>query len=198
LGEESFADLAHAVWHAHPPQQGDIAQWGDFLPAFIDDSPQLSDVPYLGDVARAEWGLHCCAMAANGVADYGTLELLTSHDPLTLTLQLAPGWVTVRSLWPVGSIWLTHGDDGPAFEEVGEMLHKQIAEDVVIWRAGLRPQLRLALPGELALLEALVAGLSLASALESAEVLDFSQWLPLAVQTGLVLFAMQLPQSTNG
>jgi len=136
-------------------------------------------------------------MAADGVADYSTLELLTIHDPLTLTLRLAPGWATVRSAWPVGSIWLAHGDAGPLFEVVGEMLRNHIAEDVVIWAAGLKAQLRLALPGELALLEALESGQSLGSALASAEALDFSQWFPLAVQTGLVHFVMQLPPTAN-
>jgi len=60
LGEESFADLARAVWHAHPPHRGDIAQWGDFLPAFVSDSPQLSDVPYLA--MSPGWNGGCTAV----------------------------------------------------------------------------------------------------------------------------------------
>jgi hypothetical protein len=41
--------------------------------------------------------------------------------------------------------------------------------------------------GEATLLQALQTGASFGAALEAANGLDFSQWLPLAVQTGLVL-----------
>jgi len=32
LGAEAFAQLASGFWHAHPPQCGDLAEWGDGLP----------------------------------------------------------------------------------------------------------------------------------------------------------------------
>ena len=35
IGEESLAGLARAFWHAHPPQRGDLAQWGAELPEFV-------------------------------------------------------------------------------------------------------------------------------------------------------------------
>ena len=59
----------------------------------------------------------------------------------------------------------------------------------MVWRSGLKPCLRQALTGEAALLCALLAGQSLGVALDAAPDLDFSTWLPQAVQTGLVLGA---------
>ena len=56
-----------------------------------------------------------------------------------------------------------------------------------MWRAGLRPRTRLALKGEHDVLQVLLKGGSLAAALDAAPKLDFGQWLPLAVQSGLVL-----------
>jgi hypothetical protein len=72
---------------------------------------------------------------------------------------------------------------------LAQQLHSGVAQDIVLWRAGLQPQLRQALPGERAFLHALQEGLALEPALNTATGLDFSQWLPLAVQTGLVLGA---------
>jgi hypothetical protein len=62
-----------------------------------------------------------------------------------------------------------------------------VAHDVVIWRAGFEPKVRRALADELAVLQSLLAGSDMASALQAGPGLDVAQWLPLAVQTGLIL-----------
>lgn len=189
LGPQSFADLARAFWHCHPPLRGDVAQWGEALAGFIANSVQLQDAPYLPDVARAEWALHRCATAANRDADLGTLVLLTTQDPQTLRLALAPGLTTLCSAWPLASLLLAHREGQPALADVAVQLQDRVAQDVVVWRAGLQPRLRQALPGEVALLSGLLSGLALEPALDAAPALDFSHWLPLAVQSGLVLGA---------
>jgi hypothetical protein len=187
LGQASFADLARAFWHVHPPRHGDVAQWGEALAEFVSNSVQLQDVPYLPDVVRAEWALHGCATAANREATLGTLALLTTHDPQALTLRLAPGLATLCSAWPLASLLLAHRDGYPALASVAQQMQDRVAQDVVVWRDGLQPRLRQALPGEAALLRGLLAGMALEPALEAASGLDFSLWLPLAVPTGLVL-----------
>lgn len=190
LGEASFADLARALWHAQPPVRGDIACWGDTLAAWMQTQAQLQDEPYLPDVARAEWALHQCAGAPDQSADLATLALLTSHDPAQLHLVLAPGCAVVRSAWPIASILGAHLEASPSLEEAGAQLRAGVAQDAVVWRAGWRPRVRLALAGEAEVLQVLLDGGSLAHALEvpdGAGTLDFGQWLPLAVQTGLVL-----------
>ena len=189
LGPQSFADLARAFWHAHPPLRGDVAQWGAALAEYVAGSVQLQDAPYLPDVARAEWALQGCATAANRNADLGTLVLLTTEDPKALRLELAPGLAAMRSDWPLASLLLAHREGQPALADVAEQLQDRIAQDVVVWRAGLQPRLRQALPGEVALLHGLLSGRPLEPALDAAPALDFSQWLPLAVQSGLVLGA---------
>jgi hypothetical protein len=192
LGAESFAELARAFWHACPPVRGDIAQWGAQLAEFLGQSAQLQGEAYLPDVARAEWGLHRCALAPDCEADLATLSLLTTEDPQTLGLTLAPGMATLSSAWPLASLLLAHLEGSPTLEEVGQQLRRPAPQDVVVWRAGFKPRLRLAIVGEVALLEALQSGLALEPALEFASGLDFSQWLPLAVHSGLVLGACSL------
>jgi hypothetical protein len=189
LGDESFADLAHALWHAQPPVRGDIAQWGQGLAGFLETSAQLQDEPYLPDVARAEWALHRCAGAPDADADLPTLALLTTHEPDQLHLRLAPGCVVLRSAWPVASILGAHLEGSPSLQEAGAQLRRGEAQDAVVWRAGLRPRVRLALAGEADALQVLLNGGALAQALDAAPQLDFGQWLPLAVQSGLVLGA---------
>lgn len=187
LGDESFGDLARALWHAHPPVCGDVAQWGEPLAAFLLASLQLQEEPYLHDVARAEWALHRCAAASDRSADLTTLALLTTHDPAALGLVLAPGCAVVQSRWPVASLVNAHLEQAPSFDEVGRQLRAAVAQDAVVWRAGLRPRLREAPPAEADFLQTLLQHTPLGPALDACPTLDFGQWLPMAVQTGLVL-----------
>ena len=187
LSEESLAELARAVWHAHPPLRGDLALWGEALSDYLAQSPQLQDEPYLADVAKAEWALHCCATAADAVADPASLSLLTTEDPDQLVLRLAPGCTVVRSPWPVASILGAHVHGTPSLAQVGTELRAGVAQEVVVWRQGLRPQFRQALPGEASLLEFLMADGSMGQSLDYSPNLDFAQWFPQAVASQLIL-----------
>ncbi len=237
LGADSFAALSRAFWHAHPPVRGDLAQWGGDLAGFVSASEQLTEEPYLADVARVEWAMHTCAGCADRAADPATFQLLVEHDPAALRLVLASGCAVLQSAWPVASIVTAHRHtnsdadanananadnrvaahraikgpvdvDTPArsrqpvhalsrFEAVGEKLRAGIAETAVVWRAGYQPQVREAMPGEAKLLAALLDNRSLDEAvqgavrsdLQMADSLDFNAWLPMAVQTGLLLGA---------
>jgi hypothetical protein len=184
--------LARAFWHAQPPVRGDLAQWGAALAEFIRASDQLADEPYLADVATLEWALNTSASAANATADAASFALLMQHDPGDLLLQLAPGCAVLPSAWPVVSIVRAHLDRSPTFDAVGQRLRAGVAETAVAWRADLRPCVREAQPGEAALLSALLAGQSLGAALDGAPVLDFATWLPLAVQSQLLLGVKRL------
>jgi Putative DNA-binding domain len=196
VGPESFADLCRALWHAHPPVRGDIAQWGQALVAFLRTSAQLQDEPYLADVADAEWALHACASATDAAPDLATMALLTTHEPEQLHFGLAPGCTVVQSAWPVASILSAHLEQTPSFAEVGQQLRAGVAQDAVVWRSGLRPTVRLALAGEAAFVTRLLNGAALAQALDGAPDLDFGAWLPKAVTGGLVL-SVRLQASTH-
>jgi hypothetical protein len=197
LGDASFADLARALWHAHPPQLGDLGRWGAELPQFVASSNQLADEPYLADVASVEWALHCCHGAADQDSDLTTLALLTTRDPGELALVWAPGVCALRSRWPVASLVLAHRDGTPSLEEAGAQVRAGVRQDVVVWRSGEGVQLREALPGEVVLLQRALNGADLAAALDAADGLDFSQWFPLAVQSALVLAVTEISKTTT-
>jgi len=112
---------------------------------------------------------------------------LSTQDPGMLCLRLAPGAAVLCSDWPVATIHAAHGENGPSFDDVGRLLQARAAEDAVLWRQGFKPCVRLALTGEAAFLKALLAGRNLGEALDAAPDLDVSQWLTVAVQSGLLL-----------
>ena len=198
VGSDSFSTMARAFWHAHPPQRGDLAQWGGGLPEFVRSSAQLAQEPYLADVAAVEWALHCSAGAPDREPDPSSFALLVESDPAGLTLDLAPGCAVLRSPWPVASIIAAHQDAGPGFEQVGARIREQAAEDVVVWRAGFRPQVRQAQPGEALLLSALLGGMPVLGAVDAAPELDFQAWLSPAFQSGLLLGARLLGSDAAG
>lgn len=197
LGVESFTMLARALWHRHPPQRGDIARWGDALPAFVQDDPQLAELPWLADVARAEWALQRAATANDAWADPGSFALLQQADPAGLTLRLAPGLCLVQSRWPVASIVNAHLGGTPTLDEAWRRCRAPVGEIALVWRAGLRPRVAAIAPPAGTLLRLLLAGADLPRALDGAcevadamgVLFDFSDWLGTAVTDGLVLGA---------
>lgn len=147
LGTPSFDALARTMWHQRPPQFGDLAQWGSDLPAFIESDPQLADPPYLADVARVEWTLHRTERAENARADPQSFALLASREPATLRARLAPGTTLMASRWPVVTLIRAHQSDPPDLGTAAERLRAGAGECALVWRRGMRAQLR-SLPPE--------------------------------------------------
>jgi hypothetical protein len=194
IGHDNFAWLARDLWHEHPPQQGDLAQWGDALPDFLDGNPQLADTPFLGDVARAEWALHRAAGAPDAAPDLPSFARLAHEDPQGLALTLAPGTTMIASTYPVASLVNAHLHGTPSLAEAGQRLREGRAEQALIWRQGWRPRISGIDAPTVALLTALLRGADLPQALDAMTQtpgahpgFDFSAWLTAAVTDGLAL-----------
>ena len=206
LDAENFAALAHSFWHVSPPARGDIGQWGDALPDFLESSPQWVEEPFLADVARTEWAMHSAATLADDLPfDASSFALLTQHDADHVTLRLSSATRLIASAWPVASIMTAHLDGCPSLQDAGRLLSARHGEVALVWRDVFRVRVRLAKPSEALLLGELLGGKSLEVALEAAlggehaarqdsdEVFDFSNWLAQAAQSGLVLAASHVP-----
>jgi hypothetical protein len=199
LGDENLAPLARELWHQHPPTRGDLAHWGDALPGFLRQHPQLTDLPYLADVAHIEWALHRAAGAPDADLDTASFARLSSEDPQHLALRLAPGTAVFTSPWPVASLVGAHrptdadlhGDTPPSLQQAAERLRDGVGESAVVWRQGLRPCMRACTRAEATLLQATLGGASLPEALDAIasqdHELDLATWLAQAVQQGLLL-----------
>ncbi len=181
LGEDRFMAMARAFWQAHPPERGDLAQWGEELPDFLRRSPALEQQPYVADAAAVQWAMHCCASAPDVAQATATLALLVEHAPEDITMQLAPGTCLLASAWPLAQ-WLAD-PHASAPERGTEPQH------TLVWRNGFKPCQRACGAGEAAFLSALLAGQSLAQALDAAAFesgdFDFSAWLGPAVSEQL-------------
>jgi hypothetical protein len=201
LGADSASALARALWHAHPPQRGDMAQWGADLTDFIAQDTQLTALPYLPDVARVEWALHQAATVADVAPDLPSLQHLVDHDLDRLTCRLAPGVCAVVSQWPIAALMHAHAPllqgtatdrplalssaDAQALEALFEAA---TAQTTLVWRRGFQPTYRLVDAAEWAFVRQLALGVSLGASLYAApDDFDFNAWLPQAVNEGLLL-----------
>ena len=197
IGMESFEPLAHHFWRQHPPQRGDVAQWGQPLAAFLDAAPQLANEPFLGDVARIEWALHLAASAPDSALDAASFALLAEGADQPISLRVSPSVYTVASAFPVASIVNAHVSGAPSIGEAAELLANQVSEHAVVWRQGFKPRVRISSAAECALLECLQQSMSIDAALNHAldhdALFDFNSWLGQAAQTGLINCAYRLP-----
>lgn len=179
VGEESFEQLARAVWHRHPPRQGDLATFGAELPAFIEGDAQLASEPYLADVARLDWAVHTLERAADAPAQPPGLQRLASDDAATLRLVLRPGAALIRSRWPVVTIWQAHRRTTPdRFDAVRAALQAGQGETAWVWRDGWRATVDAVDDSPARFVERVLAGDAIDRALAVAGAsFSFEQWL---------------------
>lgn len=186
MGDESFATMARAFWHAHPPMRGDLACFGEGLPSFIAASDQLADVPYLPDVARLDWWLACAERARDEAPEPATLALLAEHEPAQLRITLLPGTAVLGSAFPVVSLWRAHqpGDEAVAHRDAARAaLAAGQGEHAVVARAGWRAVATAVDAPTARWMGSLLRGQTLASALSDAgEGFDVEVWLVQALQ----------------
>lgn len=186
LGEESFAALARAFWHAEAPARGDVAEWGDTLPAFVERDAQLAAEPYLADVARVDWAVHRAERAADAPAPQGLLRL-AEGDPARLRLRLAPGTALVVSPHPVATIWQAHRrHDADRFAPVRAAFAAGHGERALVQRRGWKAEVRALAAPEAAFTAALLQAQPLAAALDAAPGFAFEPWLHAALAAGVL------------
>ena len=184
LGPDTFAQLAREFWQAEPPQRGDLGEWGDALPDWIEAHPGLTEWPYLADCARLDLALHRCERAADATFDAASLALLSSAEPASLRLRTMPGVQALGSRWPLASIHAAHAAHTAAADDDGLFaLARGQGEAVVVAREGWRGVVHLIDAPGLAFMQALARGADLAQALDAAGAdFDFAAWLGAALR----------------
>lgn len=196
IGVESFEPLAGHFWQQHPPQRGDMGQWGAQLSEFLEALPQLADEPFLPDVARLEWALHRAASVPDTVLDAPSFALLAASDARPVGLAFSAGVMLLASAYPVVSIINAHLLGQPTLEEAAALLGLGHGEHALVWRQGFKPKLRALSAAEYQLITALEKRETLEAALDQASSLDatfdFNTWLGQAVQTGLITGAIHI------
>ena len=184
VGDGSFASLTRAFWHRHPPRCGDLARFGEALPAWIADDPQLASEPYLADVARIDWAVHTIEHAADVPALPTDLHLLGESEPSQLRLRLRPGLACIASRWPVATIWQAHrSDEADRFAPVRDALAAERGETALVSRPQWRATVSAIDQPSARFLAALLEGVALHHALDAAGArFEFEAWLHDAVR----------------
>lgn len=186
VGGEDAAMLARALWRQAPPTCGDLAQWGDDLPALIEAQRELDAWPYLADCARLDAALRRCEQAADATLDAASLGRLADCAPQAVRLHLLPSVQLLASRWPIAALYAAHHAAGvDASVAVGAALAAPRGESVVIARRGWRAEPVVVAPADFAWMRALRDGVPLADALRRAGA-DFAlePWLLQALQQG--------------
>jgi hypothetical protein len=186
VGDESFGALARELWQRHPPNRGDLGEWGDALPGFVAGNTQLASEPYLADVARLEWQVHTASRAADDDGAALDLQALAQHEPSHLRLVLRPGSALVQSAWPIVAIWRAHqrpaGESEDRFAEVRAAFAGQRHETAWVRREGYTTSVDALDEPTAAFTQALLAGRTLADALDlSGSGFQFDRWLAQAL-----------------
>jgi len=165
VGEGFFDYAADRHWRTHPPRSGNIHDFGNSFPDFLERFEPARDLVYLPDVARLEWAWH----RAFHSPDPGTLELesLTDIEPSRygeLRFRVHPSAALLQSPWPVQHIWEAHqgsGEPEPVDLQSG-------AEQMLVIRRGLEVAVERLAPGEYVFLSALTEAQPFAAACEMA------------------------------
>jgi hypothetical protein len=190
LGADDFKHLAREFWRGHPPERGDMGEWGGEFPAWLQAHTAFTEWPYLGDCARLDLAVHHCERAADAELNAASFGLLESVEPVQLRIVLMPGTAALASAWPLATIHHAHlerdaGKAEAAFAEVRAALQDHRSEPVVVARTGWRARVHAVDAPTLAWTRLLLGGAPLSSALAQAgEAFDFAAWFTWALREG--------------
>jgi hypothetical protein len=192
LGADTFGLLARYFWRTAPPEQGDLAMWGEALADGIASHPDLAEWPYLADCARLDWALAQLERAQDVGCDLASVHLLGQCDPGAVRLELQPGCMALSSAYPIATIWQSHQSVSPAEPAAQRFAPARVAlahgrgEYALVWRRGWRGQVQTIDAASARFVHAIQATpreTSLAQALELAgPEFAFDAWLVQALQ----------------
>ena len=184
IGAAAFGALARDLWRQHPPERGDLGEWGARLPDLIGASAALAGEPYLADSARLDWCVHCASRAADAPAAAPALDALATHSPDALRLVLRPGCALLSSPWPVVALWCAHqGMDADRFDAAREALAAGRGEHAFVWRDGFEARVQALDDAAAGFTQAVLCGATLARALDAAHpAFAFDRWLVQALR----------------
>lgn len=122
LGPEQFRALALAYLRAYPPATPMMMQFGQDMPACLQDRVVGTNLGYLPDIARLELALRRAYHAADTTpVPLDRLQELSPEALMVTRLTFAPAVQLLRSRWPVFSIWRFQTEaDAPPPQSGGE------------------------------------------------------------------------------
>jgi len=112
VGDEFFDAMAHAFWRACPAESGDLNDYGDRFPRFLDSFEPARSLPYLADVATLEWRVHRAYFAADA-PPFAVAQLAALAAPEQARVGLHPAAALLATEHPAVAIWSAHQQADP-------------------------------------------------------------------------------------
>ena len=123
VGEGFFQYAAAQYIARHPSRSGDLHEFGEHFPAFLQSFAPAADLVYLPDVARLEWMYHQVFHAAgHRPLDLAALAQVPVERQGELRFQLHPATRLLESAFPILRIWQVNqnGYGGDATVDLSE------------------------------------------------------------------------------
>ncbi len=189
VGEAFFTLAADGFMRAHPPESGNLQEYGANFPRFLEGMEEAASLPYLAAVAQLEWARQRSFLAPDAIAiDASTLaKQFHEADTHPLYLALHPSVQLLRAEHPVFDIWRY------ATEQSGEPPRADgPAQSILIWRADGQISMQCIAPAEACFLRAIRTGAAIQQAWEQARAagfpdFDLSALLPLLIANNLIV-----------
>lgn len=106
VGKGYFSLLTEEFVRAVPSDSGDVGDYGERFPEFLDSHYSRKQLPYLADVARLEWAAETVFHAADTQPlKLESLAALAPEAMGSVSLRLAPHCRLLHSEFPVHRIW---------------------------------------------------------------------------------------------
>lgn len=163
LGEDTFASLAREYIQHRPSRSPSLNAFGQHLPAFCRTRGEPW-AAFASDLARLEWALveAVHAPAPDGVAP-GALAAIPASAWQSARLVPSPALRVLRFDYPVGAYFQQFRDEAaPGLPERRPAATAVCRQSLTLWRVELTPS-------AVGLLDELVAGVSLGSAVAALE-----------------------------
>lgn len=164
IGAEAFVTLANLFIRSQPPKSPYLVEYGDRFSNFIETRVELSDYPFLAEVAKVEYQLLRSTHAADEVAINDQLVALAS-DPdrlLASRFKFAAATALMPLRYAAASIWLAHQKSAPNLS--GMEVNR--SERLLISRPSFRAEIDLLDFDEFQFVAQLISGATIAKALD--------------------------------
>jgi hypothetical protein len=206
IGEGLFNYASRELLISSPPKHGDWALWGDDFPSLLTNLAQLSDYPFVADIAQLDQLRQQSMRAKDSVIDQASLQLLATHDIDEIYIELTASQFGLSSDYPVIEFWLSHQQRAVSdtVEELNQKFIQQsldklvqgnFSQKVLIYRPYYNAEIRELSANEYAWLTLIKQGVSIGKALdimtdnnelELEHDFDFARWIGIALEQNLI------------
>jgi hypothetical protein len=121
VGDQYFAHVTESYVRDHPSRSGNVHDFGEMLPGYLERFSGIEALPYLPDVARLEWIYHAAFHSPMGeMLNINKLAQVPEAQYDQLTLTLSPACHLLQSNFPVLRIWQVNQDAACNGESKGD------------------------------------------------------------------------------